>query len=73
MRSRNRPFGFADDARLGWGKMLGRELEMCETQGNQYSLYVEPNVQELAQQVSARMRNAEQRWRQRARESRQIA
>jgi hypothetical protein len=72
MRSRNGVFGFADDARLGWGNTFGRELEICETQGNHYGMYVEPNVKELAQQVSGRLRNAEQRWR-RPDEDRQIA
>ena len=73
MRSRKGLFGFGDDAHLGWSKTLGRKLEICETQGNHYSMYVEPNVKELAQQVSARLRDAERRWRQKEREGRQIA
>ena len=67
MRSRNGLFGFAGDARLGWGKTLGK-LEICETQGNHYSIHVEPNVQGLAQKVGARLRHAEQRWGQGVRE-----
>jgi thioesterase domain-containing protein len=73
MRSRKGLVGFSGDADLGWGKTLGRDLEVCETQGNRYSMYAEPNVKELAQQVSARLRNAVQRWRQRPGEDRRIA
>jgi thioesterase domain-containing protein len=62
MHSRKGLFGFWGDAHLGWGKMLGREVTICETKGNHYSMYAEPNVKELAQQVSAHLRNAEQRW-----------
>lgn len=64
MRSRKGLFGFGDDTHLGWSETLGRKLEVCETQGN---------VKELAQQVSARLRDAERRWRQKEREGRQIA
>jgi thioesterase domain-containing protein len=73
MRSRKGLFGFGDDTHLGWSKTLGRKLEICEMQGNHYSMYAEPNVKELAQQVSARLRDAERRWRQKEREGRQIA
>jgi thioesterase domain-containing protein len=73
MRSHKGLFGFGDDAHLGWSKTLGRKLEICETQGNHYSMYVEPHVKELAQQVSARLKDAERRWRQKEREGRQIA
>jgi thioesterase domain-containing protein len=73
MRSRKGLFGFGDDTHLGWSETLGRKLEICETQGNHYSMYVEPNVKELAHQVSARLRDAERRWRQKEREGRQIA
>ena len=73
MRSRKGLFGFAGDAQLGWGKTLGREVEICETPGNHYSIYAEPNVKDLAQQVSERLRDAEQRWRQGEPQGRQIA
>ena len=63
MRSRKSLFGFAGDSQLGWGKTLGREVEVCETEGNHYSMYEEPNVKQLAHQVSVRLRKAEQRWR----------
>lgn len=73
MRSRKGLFGFGDDTHLGWSKTLCRKLEICETQGNHYNMYAEPNVKELAQQVSARLRDAERRWRQKERDGRQIA
>jgi thioesterase domain-containing protein len=63
MRSRNGLFGFGGDARLGWGKTLGRKLEVCETQGSQYSMYAEPNIQGVVKQISGRLRAAEERWR----------
>ena len=73
MRSRKGLFGFGDDTHLGWSETLGRKLEICETQGNHYSMYAEPNVKELARQVGARLRDTERRWRQKEREGRQIA
>jgi thioesterase domain-containing protein len=62
IRSRRGVFGVSRDTYLGWDKTLGKELEVCETAGNHYTMYMGPNVQGLVHKVSARLRAAEQRW-----------
>jgi thioesterase domain-containing protein len=62
IRSRRGILGLWRDTYLGWEKTIGKELEICETDGNQYTMYAAPNIQELVQQVTAHLRVAEQRW-----------
>jgi thioesterase domain-containing protein len=62
IRSKERAFGFARDPRLGWGKLLGDELEICEVPGNHYTFYMEPNVGTLAREITARLHVAEERF-----------
>src|SRR6202050_2861295 len=50
-RSIERTFGFAADLRLGWADTLGDELEICESPGNHYTIYMEPNVGELVRKI----------------------
>jgi thioesterase domain-containing protein len=71
MRSQESVFGFEKDELLGWGDFLGKDVEVCRSVGNHYTMYVEPNVNELAQKVSHRLKNAERRWQQT--QQRQIA
>jgi thioesterase domain-containing protein len=66
MRSRRGIFGLSHGTYLGWEKTLGKRLEICETDGNQYTMYAAPNIQELVHEVSARLRAAEQRWQKQA-------
>ena len=73
IRSRRGMFGISRDASLGWDKTLGKELEVCETAGNHYTMYVGPNVQGLAHEVGARLRAAEQRWQKQGRQAGQTA
>ena len=73
MRSEHSVFGFANDPVLGWGNYLGKDVEVCRTVGNHYTMYVEPNVNELAQKVSARLKQAQLRWQQVQTAQRQIA
>jgi thioesterase domain-containing protein len=61
IRTRRGVFGVRGDRDLGWGKILGK-LEICETDGNHYTMYVEPHVEGLVQKVSACLKTAEQRW-----------
>jgi thioesterase domain-containing protein len=61
IRTHRGVFGVRGDRDLGWGKTLGK-LEICETGGNHYTMYVEPNVEGLVQKVSACLKTAEQRW-----------
>jgi thioesterase domain-containing protein/acyl carrier protein len=73
MRSQQSIFGFVNDPLLGWGKFLGKDVEVCRTAGNHYTLYAEPNVDELAEKVTARLKQAQLRWQQAQSQDRQIA
>jgi len=72
IRSRRGIFEVSRDAYLGWDKTLGEELEVCETDGNHYTMCVGPNVQGLARKVSAGLKAAEQRWRKQRRQDRLV-
>ena len=61
IRSLERTFGFARQLDLGWRDILGEELEICETPGNHYTIYMEPNVDTLARKMDECLRRAEQR------------
>lgn len=58
-RSFERTFGFGQDLRLGWADTLGGELEICESPGNHYTIYMEPNVRELIRKIMAYVEKAE--------------
>ena len=60
-RSIERTFGFAEDLRLGWADTLGKELEICESPGNHYTIYMEPNVGELVRKIMVQVEKAEAR------------
>ena len=60
-RSIERTFGFAEDIRLGWADTLGNELEICESPGNHYTIYMEPNVGELVRKIMVQVEKAEAR------------
>jgi thioesterase domain-containing protein len=61
IRSRRGMLGLARDAHLGWGTTLGEELEVCETEGNHYTMHAGPNLERLVQKVGESLQNAEQR------------
>jgi amino acid adenylation domain-containing protein len=58
-RSIERTFGFGQDLRLGWADALGGELEICESPGNHYTIYMEPNVRELIRKIMSYVEKAE--------------
>jgi thioesterase domain-containing protein len=60
-RSFERTLGLGQDLRLGWGDTLGSELEICESPGNHYTIYMEPHVRELIRNIMARVEKAEAR------------
>jgi thioesterase domain-containing protein len=60
IRSTQRTFGFGRVLDLGWSEVLGTHLEICETPGNHYTIYMQPNVDALAQKMNACLRAAEQ-------------
>jgi amino acid adenylation domain-containing protein len=60
-RSIERTFGFGQDLRLGWGDTLGSELEICESPGNHYTIYMEPHVHDLIRNIIVCVEKAEAR------------
>lgn len=46
---------------LGWSEFLGDSLEICETPGNHYTVYMQPNVDALADKMKVCLRKAEER------------
>jgi thioesterase domain-containing protein/acyl carrier protein len=59
IRSMERTFGFGRVMDLGWSELLGDNLEICETPGNHYTIYMQPNVNALAQKMNICLRKAE--------------
>jgi thioesterase domain-containing protein/acyl carrier protein len=60
IRSTQRTFGFGHVLDLGWSEILGQNLEICETPGNHYTIYMEPNVDALANKMNICLRKAEE-------------
>jgi thioesterase domain-containing protein/acyl carrier protein len=60
IRSTQRTFGFGHVLDLGWSEILGKNLEICETPGNHYTIYMEPNVDALAHKMNICLRKAEE-------------
>jgi thioesterase domain-containing protein/acyl carrier protein len=61
IRSTQRTFGFGHVLDLGWSEFLGDNLEICETPGNHYTIYMQPNVDALAHKMNVCLRKAEER------------
>jgi thioesterase domain-containing protein/acyl carrier protein len=61
IRSQERSIGFLRQLDLGWTDVLGEELEICETPGTHYTIYMEPHVEALAEKMDAHLRKAEER------------
>jgi thioesterase domain-containing protein len=60
IRGIERTFGFARDLRLGWDDLLGDKLKIIESKGNHYTIYMDPNVDTLANRMNECVREAEQ-------------
>jgi thioesterase domain-containing protein/acyl carrier protein len=60
IRSLERTFGFGHVLDLGWSEVLGDDLEICETPGNHYTIYMQANVDALAYKMNRCLRNAEE-------------
>jgi thioesterase domain-containing protein/acyl carrier protein len=61
IRSQQRTYGFGGVRDLGWGELLGKNLEIYETPGNHYTIYMHPNVDALAHRINVSLRKAEER------------
>ena len=61
VRSQQRTIGFGQVLDLGWSDVLGGNLEICETPGNHYTIYMPPNVDALAHKINICLKKAEER------------
>ena len=61
IRGTQRTIGFARELDWGWKEILGDKLEVCETPGNHYTIYMHPNVDTLALKINEHLRKAEKR------------
>lgn len=61
IRSTRRTFGFGRVLDLGWTELLGDDLEIRETPGNHYTIYMPPNVDVLARKMNNCLKNGEER------------
>ena len=59
VRGSQRTIGFARELGWGWKEILGDNLEVCETPGNHYTIYVQPNVDTLALTMNEHLKRAE--------------
>jgi hypothetical protein len=61
-RSLQRTFGFGQELQLGWGDMLGDQLEICETPGTHYTIYAKPNVDILTGKMIPLLQQAKKQF-----------
>src|SRR5712671_350301 len=62
IRSRRGILGLGRDRHLGWGTTLGAEVEVCETEGNHYTMYAGHELECVVRKVRESLQQAEQRW-----------
>jgi hypothetical protein len=53
--------GLIADEHLGWDRTIQGKLEVCEVPGHQENLLLDPNVSQLAKELSTRLKAAQQR------------
>jgi thioesterase domain-containing protein/acyl carrier protein len=61
IRGSQRTVGFARELDWGWKEILEENLEVCETPGNHYTIYMPPHVDTLALKMNEHMRKADRR------------
>lgn len=61
VRSEKNLFGVPEVPPLGWDSSLCPKLELCECEGNHYTMYIEPNVDRLAIKMASYLKSAEKR------------
>ena len=54
--------GLIADEHLGWDRTFRGKLDVCEVPGHQQNLLLEPNVSQLAKELSIRLKAAQQRY-----------
>ncbi|HTU34003.1 MAG TPA: amino acid adenylation domain-containing protein [Candidatus Acidoferrum sp.] len=65
VRSQKSLLGMPNDPPLGWEASLCPKLELCQCEGNHYTMYIEPNVDRLAIKMAAYLQSADKRARER--------
>jgi thioesterase domain-containing protein len=55
--------GLMADEWLGWRPLLRGNFEVCEVPGHQQNLMLEPNVERVANELSARLKMFQQKYR----------
>jgi thioesterase domain-containing protein/acyl carrier protein len=65
IHSRKRLYGFANDPTLGWDQSFYPQMQFLESGGNHYTMYIQPNVDGLAQKIAAQAKAAQKDWEQR--------
>jgi thioesterase domain-containing protein len=56
IRSSEEPRGFGLDRRFGWGRLVGKGLQMVSVPGDHLTIFMEPSIASLIQQVRAAAR-----------------
>jgi len=56
-RHASRPKRNADDPLLGWGGLCVGEFQVCDVPGNHRGIFVEPNVQIMAERISTALQD----------------
>lgn len=64
VRSDKNLFGVPNNPPLGWDASLCPKLELCQCEGNHYTMYIEPNVDRLAIKMASCLKSADKRARQ---------
>jgi thioesterase domain-containing protein len=54
--------GLVADKHLGWDRTVRSNLQVCEVPGHQQNLLLEPNVSQLAKEVSIRLKTAQRKF-----------
>ena len=58
-RGRQKTYGFASVLDLGWGDLLGKKFEVCEVDGNHFTMFIPPYAKGLAEKMGEYIRKAE--------------
>jgi thioesterase domain-containing protein len=64
IHSRKRLYGFTNDPTLGWDQSFYPQMQFLESEGNHYTMYIQPNVDGLARKIAAQAKAAQKDWEQ---------
>jgi len=58
-RGKQRTYGFASIADLGWNGLLGEKFEVCEVDGNHFTMFIPPYSEGLATRMREYIRRSQ--------------